>query len=115
MIIMFDIEEVKKILELHNKSYRLFLWISNKLKGFKKKSKKHTLFNEVHGNISFYSGCIAWIKKHYNEIPIETRPEKSNLESFTHMLTSYLKTSFIFSNEIKVYNGCHCPFLWSYD
>ncbi len=107
---MFEINELKKVIELHDKSYQLFLWINNKLKNFGSKSKKHTLFDTVHDNLNFCKCSLAWIEKHYNEIPNDFRPNKEDREAFAHLLTSYLTTSFEKSDKIRVSDGCPCPF-----
>ena len=109
---MFDANKLEKIINLHEKSYNLFMWLNKKLKQFspRTKSKKHTLFEEVHDKVSFYKGAYLWIEKHYNELPPNTRPDKSDLESFSHLFTSFLTTSFFVTNKIKISDGCPCPF-----
>ena len=107
---MFDYKELEKVIELHEKSYKLFLWINIKLKELGSKSRKNTLFDEVHEKASFYTSSFNWIRKHYNEIPFDSKPEILDIESFAHLFTSYLKTSFIVSNKVKVTDGCPCPF-----
>ncbi len=109
---MFDTNELEKTIDLHQKSYNLFMWLNNKLKEFgrKSKSKAHTLFEEAHEKVSFYKGAYLWIEKHYNEFPIETRPDKADLETFAHLFTSFLTTSFQVIKKIKVSDGCNCPF-----
>ncbi|MFX1274969.1 MAG: hypothetical protein ACFFBP_22165 [Promethearchaeota archaeon] len=109
---MFDTNELERVIDLQEKSYNLFMWLNKKLKEFspRTKSKKHTLFEEVHEKVSFYKGAYLWIEKHYSELPINTRPDKSDLETFAHLFTSFLTTSFFVSNKIKVSDGCNCPF-----
>jgi hypothetical protein len=110
---MFDPNELNKVIELHQKSYNLFIWLNNKLKDFRRKSKKNTLFDEVHDKVSFYKGSLAWINRHVGEFPPDARPARSDVEPFSHLFTSYLKTSFVVSDKVKVSDKghrCWCPF-----
>lgn len=110
---MFDLEELDKVIELHQKSYNLFLWLNKKIKEFGRKSKENTLFDEVHEKVSFYNGALEWISRHLGEFPPDARPAKSDIEPFTHLFTSYLKTSFVVSDKVKVVDKgirCWCPF-----
>ena len=107
---MFDPDELKKLIELHQKSYNLFLWLNKKLKDFRSRSKKNTLFDEVHEKVSFYKGCFAWISRHIGEFPPDARPAKSDIEPFAHLFASYLTTSFFITDKVRVSDGCPCPF-----
>lgn len=104
---MFEHDEIEKVVDLQEKSYKVFLWITNKLKTTK--SKKHSLFDEVHERVNFYNGCLAWITKHRSELPNDARPDAEDLESFAHLMTSFLQTSFEVSDKVKV-QSCPCPF-----
>jgi len=83
--------------------------LTYKLTKLKAKSKKTPLFDEVHQIVSFYDGCLAWVTRHYDSLPLDSRPDKVDLESFAHLQASYLQTSFEFSDKIKV-ASCPCPF-----
>jgi len=107
---MFDPNELKKVIELHQKSYNLFLWLNKKLKDFGRRSKEHTLFDEVHEKVSFYKGCFAWISRHFGEFPHDARPAESEIEPFAYLFTSFLTTSFIVTDKVRVSDGCPCPF-----
>jgi len=110
---MFDPFELDKIIELHQKSYNLFLWLNKKLKELGRKSKENTLFDEVHEKVSFYKGALAWISHHLGEFPPDARPAKKDVEPFAHLFTSYLKTSFIVSDKVRASESgirCWCPF-----
>ena len=107
---MFNPDELKKVIELHQKSYNLFSWLNKKLKDFGRRSKKNTLFNEIHEKVSFYKGCFAWISRHLGEFPPDARPAKSEIEPFAHLFASYLTTSFFVTDTVRVSDGCPCPF-----
>ena len=99
MKIMFNFKEIEKIIELQESSYNLFKWINKLLKTTK--SRKNTLFDEVHQTVNYYTGCLTCVAKHYSSIPLVAKPRKEDLEPFTHLLTSYLQTLFEVSpNEV---------------
>ena len=110
---MFDPDELNKVIELHQKSYNLFIWLNKKIREFGRQSKENTLFDEVHEKVSFFKGCFAWIDRHLGEFPPDARPARSDIEPFAHLFTSYLKTSFVVSDKVKVVDRgirCWCPF-----
>lgn len=55
-----------------------------------------------------------WLERHFDSLPVKTRPEKIHLSEFAHIFASYLTTSFELikapGTRLISPGGCYCAF-----
>lgn len=76
-------EELERAFDLQKRSYALLLWIGQ--------NARRLLDQETFGSCR---SCVDWLKRHWNDFPVELRPGLDELEAFAKMLTSFFTTSF---------------------
>ncbi len=105
---MFDPQELAETVDLHQKSYELLRWVGKNL-------RSGTLdFGVTHHAVSSFEAAREWILRHWHNLPASVRPAESQLDSFTHLFSSYLMTSFTLVEKPKrkliSYCGCYCSY-----
>jgi len=105
---MFDPQELAETVDLHHKSYELLRWVGKNL-------RSGTLdFGVTHQAVSSFEAAREWISRHWHNLPASVRPAESQLDSFAHLFSSYLTTSFTLVEKPKrkliSYCGCYCPY-----
>jgi hypothetical protein len=85
-----NIEELERALDLQKRSYALFLWTGGEA--------PRLLEQET---LSSSASCVDWLKRHWNDFPVELRPGLAELDAFAKMLRSFFTTSF----HVDVKNG----------
>lgn len=86
---MLDPIATTRAVALQERSYQLLLWMADAVKrGFIK-------FATAHNYGSLPEATEKWITRHYQDIPLRARPDKSDLHDFSRLFTTYLQNSFI--------------------
>jgi hypothetical protein len=85
---MFDRTSLTRLLALHDRTYRLFLWANALLKDG---AQPYAAVSEA---LSFADAATAWLRKNRENLPEDVRPEAGDLDEFSHLFVSYLSTSF---------------------
>ena len=100
---MFDRQQIKRILDLHNRSYRLLLWVNRAL-GNQKRTPED--LGEMMG---FADTALKWFHKCSATFPAELRPSTEDMKPMANLFVSYLATSFeIVDRIVPVCRGCFC-------
>ena len=85
---MFKQDELARLIDLQDRSYRLFLWLNQSLRvGLRS-------YDSVSKAVSFAEASAAWIRKYAGEFPDDLRPAPEELDDFASLFVSYLSTSF---------------------
>ena len=105
---MFDAEEIRRVVDLHQKSYALLKWVNDSLRA-------GTLsFGVIHEATTLSEAAADWLYRHAENLPAALRPNEGDLEPFAHLFVSYLTTSYYLKEEpgtIRVSrSGCYCRF-----
>lgn len=105
---MLDPIAITRAVDLQERSYQLLLWMADAIKrGFIK-------FTTAHDYASLPEATEKWITRHYLDIPLRARPNKSDLADFSRLFTTYLQNSFILREKPgkRLYSPdahCFCP------
>lgn len=78
-----NFEKMERALDLQRRSYALLLWVGQ--------NARRLVDQE---SLSSCRSCVDWLKRHWNEFPVELRPRLHELDAFAKMLTSFFTTSF---------------------
>jgi hypothetical protein len=105
---MFDVDQLRRTIDLQEKSYKLLLWVNENL-------KKGTLdFGVAHEAMSGSQAAAEWIRRHWANLPVLVRPDDDQLPEFAPLFSSYLTTSFELRDEpgtrLESPCGCYCSF-----
>jgi hypothetical protein len=103
---MFDRDELEKVIDLQQRSYRLLLWINRAF------IRGRLSLTRLHGPMSEQEAAAEWLDSVYDMLPTDARPEnRGDLARFASLLVSYLHTSFEpVSTPMRISrNGCMCP------
>ena len=71
-------------------------------------------FRAAHKYASLTEATLAWIDRHYNDLPLAARPAREEVRAFANLFTTYLDTSFdlVESPGQRLYSPdahCFCP------
>lgn len=103
---MFERQQLDHLLDVHDRSYRLLLWLNKRLKD--NKLQVATVHDDESGRCR-----EGLLKRQLNNLPADLRPHENELDEFSHLLASYLQTSFeVAEGKIPVdgWCGCRCMF-----
>jgi len=104
---MFVLDELDRIIDLHQKSYALLKWVN---KGLQRGVLR---FNYIHGAMDAANAAKEWIGRHFENIPMDIRPPREYLDEFAHLFSSYLTTSFELvekpGTSFASNCDCYCP------
>jgi hypothetical protein len=105
---MFDPDQLRRVVQMHEKSYRLLKWMNSALR------RKVLAFDVVHSAMSMAEAAGEWINRHCDNIPSDVRPAKSELQPFANLFSSYLATSFELQVKPRpsLYSPCGCYCSW---
>ena len=84
-----DPTELQTIVDLHKKAYDLLLWLNRQAR-----SRPALLKVAQAESLVSTERCIAWIKRHLNDFPVELRPRPDEFQIFGHLFSSFFNTSF---------------------
>ncbi|GIW95439.1 MAG: hypothetical protein KatS3mg110_3480 [Pirellulaceae bacterium] len=103
---MFELDEIRRVVELHEKSYRLLRWVGSALE------TGTVTFNYVHVAMSASDAAKEWLRRHFANIPGDLRPNEDDIDAFAKLFSSYLTTSFELHENpktiLKSRCGCYC-------
>lgn len=104
---MLQPDQLTRIVDLHQKSYNLLMWVREQLDA-------NTLdFTATHEAMSASEAARDWVSRNLEHLPEDIRPNRGDLDEFSHLFSSFLVTSFelIESPNSQLYSscGCYCP------
>jgi predicted RNA-binding Zn ribbon-like protein len=85
---MFDAPSLDKVVQLQQRSFRLIRWLNQAMR------KNIVSFNEIHEAMSAAQASETWLRRSFNNLPPETRPEPEDIPIFASLLASCLTTSY---------------------
>jgi len=105
---MLSPQEITRAVNLQQRSYRLLKWMADAV------SKGFINFDTAHDYSSVPEATEKWILRHYDNIPPNARPGRSELPEFCAMFSTYLTNSFVLVREPgkQLYSPdahCFCP------
>src|SRR5689334_19398218 len=105
---MFDQRELRRLVDLQQRSYLLFKWMAQAV------SKGLIRFDAAHSYSTFPPAAEAWILSHYSNIPDKARPLREDIHAFCAIFSTYLSNSFdlISKPGKQLYSPdahCFCP------
>lgn len=105
---MFDEAELRRVLGLHEKAYRLLLWLNEGM------LDGRPPLGKVAEALAFSDAALAWVRRHAAQLPEELRPADADLEPFCRLFASYLSTSFEVAEGRRIScRGCWCCGYWN--
>lgn len=105
---MLNETELAHVVDLQRRSYSLLKWMADAVtRGFIR-------FDTAHDYASLPEAASGWIVSHYNDIPMNSRPDRESIQSFSKMFSTYLQNSFEFvrnpGKQLYSPQGhCFCP------
>jgi len=84
-----EVTELQTILDLHKKAYDLLLWLNGQAR-----SRPALLKSAQAESLASTERCVAWLKRHLNDFPVELRPRPDEFQVFGHLFSSFFSTSF---------------------
>ena len=105
---MLELHEVRRAIDLREISYQLLRWIGSSLE------TGAVSFNVAHEAMSAADAAEEWLRRHWNNIPLELRPLESDIFAFSMLFSSYLATSFELDGNPRaiVASDCGCYCTW---
>jgi hypothetical protein len=105
---VLDREQVERAVELQARGYRLLKWLEKALnEGFIAPEAAH-LYARME------DAALAWIERHYLNLPDAARPERGDLPAFSRLFSTYLTNTFDLEENPgkRLYSPdahCFCP------
>lgn len=105
---MFEAKGLERLIRLHEKSYGLFTWLNGSLREGRRS------LASVAGALAFSEAAGEWLQRNLQNLPEEHRPAPDELDEFSHLLVSYLSTSFevVERSAVRACPGCWCCVYW---
>jgi hypothetical protein len=105
---MFEIESLRRAVEIQQRSYGLLRWAVDAV------DRGVALFHQAHTFATFDEAALAWIRRHYDELPSSARPSREDLPDFARFFSSYVDSSFDLDDSPgqRLYSPdahCFCP------
>lgn len=85
---MLDRAELERAVEIHRGAYRLLLWMAEEIRAGRLAA------DAAHARMSGPDVAIDWLRRLRGRFPEDLRPQEGDLESWAHMLSSFLNVSF---------------------
>ena len=82
-------QQIERTLKLHKQAYSLLMWLKEQAR-----NNRGLLDARVLEAISSAKSCEDWVLRHLSTIPIQLRPEGSDVSAFSHLFSSFFTTSF---------------------
>ncbi len=105
---MLNRKQISVAVDLHQRSYELLRWMADAVtRGF-------IVFDTAHDYATLPEAAEKWISRHYNDIPLRARPDRSQLADFSALFSTYLQNSFDLMRDPgkQLYSPdahCFCP------
>lgn len=88
MVQVLENGEVERAVDLHERGYRLLLWLGDAFKA-------GTIAPEaMNASVSSEEGAFEWMKKNVGSIPVDVRPDDADLRAFSNLFSTYLTNTF---------------------
>lgn len=85
---MLDEASMQRLVDMQQRSYQLLRWVSQAVKsGFIR-------FDTAHQYTNLPEATEPWMVEHYDNLPIDARPDKQDLAAFSRFFSTYLSNSF---------------------
>lgn len=85
---MFERDTIERAVDLQQRSYALLTWMTDAIdRGF-------IAFDTAHHYATLPEATLAWLNRHFLDVPAAARPTREDLSAFTNLFASYLETSF---------------------
>jgi hypothetical protein len=84
-----ELAELQTIVDLHKKTYDLLLWLNGQAR-----TRPALLRVAQAESLASTERCVAWLKRHLNDFPVELRPRPDEFQIFGHLFSSFFSTSF---------------------
>ena len=82
-------QQIERTLKLHKQAYSLLMWLKEQAR-----NNRGLLDARVLEAVSSAKSCEDWVLRHLSMIPVQLRPEGSDVPTFSHLFSSFLTTSF---------------------
>lgn len=100
---MLDTNDLALAVDLHRRSYRMLLWLSDRAR------RSDELVNVIHSSVSTREAAYEWMTRLYGSLPGDTRPETRLLRQYADFFSTYLQTSFTYDDQpTRTVNPCGC-------
>lgn len=101
---MFDPKEIETAFGLHERSYRLLLWLNAALR------RSAVRYDEMHGVLSSAEAAREWLTAQDKSLPADLRPKEAERAAFASHFVSFIQTSFEVVDQMLVPScpGCTC-------
>jgi hypothetical protein len=105
---MLPPDRLQLALDIHARSYRLLKWVAEAIgKGFIAAARAHEYADVT-------DAAYDWIEEHYQNLPTNSRPERSQLLPFANFFATYVMSSFDVIEQpgltLESPCGCYCRF-----
>jgi hypothetical protein len=105
---MFDRAVLEQAVDLQRRSYELLKWMADAVRrGFIR-------FDTAHAYATLPQAALAWIERHFQDLPRAAQPTREELRPFSNLFSTYLEASFELVRDPgkKLHsprNHCFCP------
>ena len=101
---MIDVVGAQRTLDLHERSFRLFLWLNQALKSAQLK------YSSMEVVLTSADAAKSWLTANMSNLPSDLRPSGDDLEAFSSHFVSFINTSFEIVDPVDLPNcrGCVC-------
>lgn len=82
-------EQIERTLKLHKQAYGLLMWLKAQAR-----NNRSLLDVKALEAMSATKSCEDWVVRHLSMIPVNLRPNASELPAFSHLFSSFFTTSF---------------------
>jgi len=82
-------QQIERTLKLHKRAYSLLMWLKEQAR-----NNRSLLDARALEAISSAKSCEDWVLRHLSMIPVQLRPEGSDVPTFSHLFSSFFTTSF---------------------
>jgi len=103
---MIPSNQLEQAISIHERSYQLLQWVSKAM------TAGYIPAANAHGVCTGGEAALAWIDKHYLNLPVACRPGRDEMGAFANFFGSYLETSFDVADTPRIRfvsdYGCYC-------
>ena len=95
-------QQIERTLKLQKQAYSLLMWLKEQAR-----NNRSLLNAKALEPMSSAKSCEDWVLRHLSMIPIQLRPEGSDVPAFSHLFSSFFTTSFRVADPSEVVGECH--------
>lgn len=82
-------EQIERTLKLHKLAYGVLMWLKEQAR-----NNRSLLDSKTLEAMSAAKSCEEWVVRHLLMIPVNLRPDASDVPAFSHLFSSFFTTSF---------------------